>query len=200
MRFWPHFINLKGHVMIIGAPISNGVANQILFADANILLAVDSDLVFDQATGHVGIGGVASPVANLEVVTDIRSNWLNGETDYLRVSAGSNQGVAIWENAGTGEVFIGNEFNDDTGDIHFCTKVSVDDNNIKMTVQGNGNISVGVATAEEILDINGALTIIDGMTAPGTHSGKASIYVDTADGDLKVKFGDGTVKTLATDT
>ena len=44
------------------------------------------------------------------------------------------------------------------------------------------------------------MAIVDGVTAPATVSGKAFIYVDTADGDLKVKFGDGTVKTLATDT
>ena len=45
-----------------------------------------------------------------------------------------------------------------------------------------------------------ALGVQDGVTAPATISGKAFIYVDTADGDLKVKFGDGTVKTIATDT
>ena len=44
------------------------------------------------------------------------------------------------------------------------------------------------------------MAIVDGVTAPATASGKAFIYVDTADGDLKVKFGDGTVKTIATDT
>jgi len=44
------------------------------------------------------------------------------------------------------------------------------------------------------------VAIVDGVTAPATASGKAFIYVDTADGDLKVKFGDGTVKTIATDT
>lgn len=45
-----------------------------------------------------------------------------------------------------------------------------------------------------------ALQLVDGITAPATATGFASIYVDTADGDLKVKFGDGTVKTIATDT
>ena len=47
---------------------------------------------------------------------------------------------------------------------------------------------------------NDSFYIQDGTTAPSTSSGYAYIYVDTADGDLKVKFGDGTVKTLATDT
>jgi hypothetical protein len=48
--------------------------------------------------------------------------------------------------------------------------------------------------------VGGSFGILDGITAPATAAGIAQIYVDTADGDLKVKFGDGTVKTLATDT
>jgi len=43
------------------------------------------------------------------------------------------------------------------------------------------------------------LAITDGVTAPGNVTGFAVIYVDTADGDLKVRFPDGIVKTLATD-
>lgn len=44
------------------------------------------------------------------------------------------------------------------------------------------------------------LGVTDGITAPGATAGQAKIYVDTADGDLKVVFGDGTVKTIVTDT
>ena len=44
------------------------------------------------------------------------------------------------------------------------------------------------------------IVLVDGITAPSTVTGKALIYVDTADGDLKIKFGDGTVKTIVTDT
>lgn len=47
---------------------------------------------------------------------------------------------------------------------------------------------------------NPLLNIADGVIAPATQAGRAIIYVDDADGDLKVKFGDGTVKTIATDT
>jgi hypothetical protein len=49
---------------------------------------------------------------------------------------------------------------------------------------------------------DGGIAIVDGITAPATLSGWAKIYVDTADGDLKVKFGDGAVKTVVgtTDT
>lgn len=44
------------------------------------------------------------------------------------------------------------------------------------------------------------LGLTDGITAPAAIAGVAQIYVDVADGDLKVRFGDGTIKTLATDT
>lgn len=46
----------------------------------------------------------------------------------------------------------------------------------------------------------GAFAIPDGITAPAAVSGLAHIYVDTADGDLKVRFGDGTVAVIAADT
>jgi hypothetical protein len=45
----------------------------------------------------------------------------------------------------------------------------------------------------------GSLSLKDGVTAPSTSAGEASIYVDTADGDLKVKFGDGTEKLIVPD-
>lgn len=45
-----------------------------------------------------------------------------------------------------------------------------------------------------------SLSIVDGVAAPNTELGWAQIYVDTADGDLKIKFGDGTIKTIVTDT
>lgn len=49
--------------------------------------------------------------------------------------------------------------------------------------------------------VSGAyLRIADGTTPPAAVGGLAQIYVDTADGDLKVIFGDGTVKTIMTDT
>ncbi len=46
----------------------------------------------------------------------------------------------------------------------------------------------------------GYLAIGDGISAPGAGAGEARIYVDTADGDLKVVFSDGTIKTIVVDT
>jgi hypothetical protein len=54
--------------------------------------------------------------------------------------------------------------------------------------------------AQVLMGNDGGIAVADGITAPATRAGWATIYVDTSDGDLKVKFGDGTVKVLAADT
>lgn len=46
----------------------------------------------------------------------------------------------------------------------------------------------------------GPLDLTDGIAAPGGAAGRAKIYVDTADGDLKVVFADGFVATIAADS
>lgn len=65
--------------------------------------------------------------------------------------------------------------------------------------------SSGLLTTSGPLTVTGQTiqsiaAVTDGVTAPSATVGLAKIYVDTADGDLKVIFGDGTVKVLAADT
>ncbi len=43
------------------------------------------------------------------------------------------------------------------------------------------------------------IQMVDGVTAPATN-GYAQIYIDSADGDLKIKFSDGVVKTISIDS
>ena len=42
--------------------------------------------------------------------------------------------------------------------------------------------------------------LTDGVAAPAAVTGKALLYVDNADGDLKVKFSDGHVAVIAADS
>jgi len=66
------------------------------------------------------------------------------------------------------------------------------------------NVAVFPTAATTVLGASASpwasLTINDGITAPGTPSTGAVIYVDTADGDLKVKFSDGFVGVIAADS
>ena len=44
---------------------------------------------------------------------------------------------------------------------------------------------------------DGSLIIKDGIAAPAAEAGFLQFYVDTADGELKIIFGDGEIRTLA---
>ena len=64
---------------------------------------------------------------------------------------------------------------------------------------------VGFLSNKTYADVNGRLVtetleLADGVGAPSTIAGRATIFVSSADGDLKIKFGDGTVKTIVVDT
>jgi hypothetical protein len=65
---------------------------------------------------------------------------------------------------------------------------------------GTGVVLAATFDKNQDVTFAGFVGIKDGMTAPSATAGTAKIYVDTADGDLKVIFGDGTIKTIATDT
>jgi len=77
-----------------------------------------------------------------------------------------------------------------------------DTGNIRIDSAGPAGVEFrGLSAADTITGFTmREMALIDGTAAPSTRAGYATIYVDTADGDLKVKFGDGTVKTIATDT
>lgn len=67
-----------------------------------------------------------------------------------------------------------------------------------MSVSGSYNYPV---MQKPQASLGGAtLRLIDGVPAPAPVSGSAVIYVDEADGDLKIKFSDGTTKTIVVDT
>ncbi len=42
--------------------------------------------------------------------------------------------------------------------------------------------------------------LVDGISAPSVSAGRAKIYIDAADGDLKIIFGDGVIKTIVVDS
>jgi len=63
-----------------------------------------------------------------------------------------------------------------------------------------GGTNIGAFTSTGLQLNVGSMKIPDGITAPGSSSGLAKIYVDSADGDLKVVFGNGFVAVIAADS
>lgn len=121
------------------------------------------------------------------------------QVDIQNDGAGDGVYVRITDTAGPGNT-------PKTGVILSNDRTSGPDNYDDVRLENDaGNLTIASstnsgATWTAIVEITkaGALGIADGIAAPGTVSGRAFIYVDTADGSLKVKFGNGTVKTLAT--
>jgi hypothetical protein len=74
------------------------------------------------------------------------------------------------------------------------------DQNGHFAAAGNTLYDIGNATNWIRRFIGRQMAWQDGITAPAAVVGLASSFVDAADGDLKVIFGDGVVKTLATDS
>lgn len=141
-----------------------------------------------------GVNGVqiapssgSAAVAMREASTN--RTWLNF------VSAGDGSYNIYDSDAGAGAV----RFSIDTsGDCTLNGNATISSGDLEVS---SGSLGVGVdPDSVSAAKINGVMSIADGVTAPATTAGYAHIYVDSADGDLKVKFGDGTVKTIMTDT
>jgi hypothetical protein len=143
-------------------------------------------------------GGVSGKI----VITGDPSN----KSNYVNIDGAYIHGLALDQlNFGNfnAAVFAGNITNASTADTiivqgSLAAAVTVQNfwlNSIFLSNTGTpNNFLVGGKARGNILQVT------DGVTAPAAEVGYSSIYVDTADGDLKIIFGDGTVKTIVTDT
>lgn len=130
----------------------------------------------------------------------LESRSLSGHSAYLNFSASAPSGenarllLKAWS-AGATEAEI-NFYSDSTGTPVYYITVKAE--NFRPYI--SGGVALGTDDYEWSQIAGRKYLVKDGVTAPSTVSGFAQIYVDTADGDLKVKFGDGTVKTIVVDT
>jgi hypothetical protein len=103
------------------------------------------------------------------------------------------------QNAGVTLLTVGTNGAGNAGVTLGADRVYADINGIYPAA--DNSYSCGVGTAFLWQDVRSyQYHLKDGVTAPSATVGLAKLYVDTSDGDLKVIFGDGTIKTIATDT
>lgn len=143
---------------------------------------------------YSGTGTISDAIANAGVVferdNDFALNIITPNTNTAYINFGDP------EDSNTGRIFYNHSSN--------YLAVGVNGSTERARWTSAGGYLVGTTTDTNLasgdIRIAGALWLADGITAPTTTTGFAAIYVDTADGDLKVKFGDGTIKTIVVDT
>jgi hypothetical protein len=194
-----------------GALLTTGLAHHLLFVDATY------DIGQSGATRprHLYLSGDATVGATLTA----NALSVTGFTTHTISAGGTGSNILAVRNTTSG---VGNDVrlrlgNDAASDVVDFIAYSgghatlADRARINVTREGgldlmashaSGPIRMfaGGTTEWARLTTDGGLALKDGITAPATAAGFACLYVDTADGDLKVKFGDGTVKTISVDT
>jgi parallel beta helix pectate lyase-like protein len=143
-------------------------------------------------TGNMHIGGSAAIATGLTLVQ--ASTAYNSETGNITIAYSTTTakrttiGYDIGLNGGNGGGWIGSVYSGVTTQPFYVNPVG-------------GNVMVGNSdTPSAQLQVAGGVAIKDGMSAPSAITGYAQIYVDSADGDLKIKFADGVTKTIVVDT
>lgn len=203
--------------MAIGDSITSATEGSVLFAGAAGVLAQDNshffyaDSINRLALGSAGLGHSTGSLLSLESNSG-NTTWESachsaGDTNEVRFrsSRGSHASPTAVTAADTILVWACHG-HDGTGYI-LSSYVAFAIDGTPGTNDMPGKISFfttpdGSATAVErvLFGNDGGIAIQDGITAPATRTGWATIYVDTADGDLKIKYGDGTVKLIVVDT
>jgi len=160
-------------------------------------------------------GGTKAFICTFGLVRDIDTNHLTeGGLVYLSAATAGDLtatmpsapnfvariGYCIRKSATVGAIFVDVNAGTHLEYLHDVKLSSLAD---KQYLRYNGTSTLWENTSGgefSTLKVDGALEIKDGMTAPTATANIAKIYVDSADGDLKVIFADGTVKTIVTDT
>lgn len=180
--------------------LSGGTANGVAYLNGSKVLTTGSALVFDGTNLGVGVSPSVGPLHAYGSTNAAIYNRLENATDST-TSAALHElkvGTKVTQFYMRGSSHSSTEWGL-YSDLTASPFKLWNNNAVAMTVDSSGNVGIGVSPNEKCT-VDGALSIKDGMTAPSATSGYAKIYVDTADGDLKVIFGDGTVKTIVVDT
>lgn len=198
--------NIENNYFDMSANDAVGIYASPLATDTNSLyIARGNHFVGTTGTGMIGIQ-LNTAVAQYQWHWRIINNNFFGLTSYDILSynsgdvvvdgnrcqsTGTTHSISVTDAFSTAPAYITNNFCKNTINTTAADVANGDvilENNYANSAKQYGNAFVN------------QIAITDGITAPSTLSGFAQLYVDTSDGDLKVKFGDGTVKTIVVDS
>jgi len=184
--------------------------------DAKYLVATAGVVTNVTGGGTIALGGFTAtiPATGTVALRNVANTFTGAQTfsggttmDFAAVryegsysAPSNNQSIYILQaNAGGAGAGYSNALLrvDNRGNNDF---LSFDNNGTtKFSVRNSGRVAINTTDTAGSITINGEIALVDGMTAPDTTIGWAKLYVDDADGDLKIKFGNGTVKTIVVD-
>jgi hypothetical protein len=191
----------------LGVTLINQTGDNL--TDVGLELASNGDVTFHQ---EITVDGEANFSDKLRVNEniDLASNYING-------TGNDSEGLSF---DGSGNATFAQTITV-TGESNFTDKIRANEN-IDLAsnyINGDGADSKGLSfdgtgnatfaqiitgsssiVATSFLRTDTYLMIKDPAGVVPTTSGYATIFVDSADGDLKVKFGDGHVATIAADS
>lgn len=153
---------------------------------------IDTDMSLKSGGGLVVLDADGISVAVTNTYGDTRSyNFHSGSTVtgglYGYRNLGEDSIKVICDNSTFAATGITSS---SSSDYSLVTAIAASGGSSFVIMQSSGEIRVDACP----------LALTDGITAPSTLAGFGQLYIDSADGDLKIKFGDGTVKTIATDS
>lgn len=226
MHFGGKVMRLDKHGMQVDAGNANEVT-VIYFTDGLLPDPSDppSNASLARIYAHAGTGNVRNAVLSQEILTDptvgthdwhvqvqhLASKGTGVDAGWIMWKAGQDSDTSVY---GYAELYVseaGRYFKLTNLTLRLASFGVSDPGTLqdgdlwyrsdtdKFRARVNG-ATESLVTEESLKARQDYIGVTDGVSAPATVAGRALIYVDTADGDLKVRFGDGTIKTLATDT
>lgn len=189
---------LVASVTIGSTPITSGIPagddGEIQYNDSS-LFASSASYVVAPASGLVALSSNKTDTT-AKTATYVSNHYTNAEQPLAMVTATAGSTTNL--------VSIGGGLSSTNAatlvGVYTAANSTTVTGTLALSVDAAQNVRIGTGAAEARLDVAGAIAITDGMTAPTAVSGKALLYVDTADGDLKVRFADGHTATIAADS
>lgn len=171
---------------VIGCEIIPGDSCGTVLKLSNASGATSLFVTESRVTNNVGTAQISVDATCSAVIIGDTAGYVSG-SNITKLINGDYAANSIWKmnigGAGGDVILYGNR----TGD-----------KSIEPGFTGIQDLGSGLKRWNSVY--SNQMVLADGITAPTTISGSAVIYVDAADGDLKIKFSDGIVKTIVTDT
>lgn len=192
------YINIStfGRSLVDDAAATN--ARDTLGASSGVwgdALVIDALTVSGGTVNNSIIGGTAAAAGTFTTLTftDVPAAQVITFNGRSKISSAADGTVVITNNAGTN--FDKLQFGGTTGSYPALTR-----NGTGLNVTDAAGSAYTDLLAGNLRAVNGYFQLKDGMTAPAAVATTSHIFIDTGDGDLKIRYGDNVTRRIVSDS